>query len=251
MNDYFLPLGTLNYNKLYHKIIVSNPAVELESQSIKRMKDSTLILGDVEGTNVSDLVLFDNSGNKQRFIVAKNSNVKKSQTPGIIMSLEMQDPLVLILDKLGDDDFESVDAENLTLNVFEDAILSTSSKASPREMTSYDLAKKIKGMKEDKSISKKQRNNYKLEFNKKFSIPFGSIFFAILAFPLALIFGRKDGQTLGLIFGIIISVLYWASTILGQMFGLRGGYNGFWMMWTPNLLIGFIGIILYLRLKRK
>ena len=41
------------------------------------------------------------------------------------------------------------------------------------------------------------------------------------------------------------------ATIIGQMFGIRGGYNGFWMMWTPNLVLGLLGIILYLRLKRK
>ena len=39
--------------------------------------------------------------------------------------------------------------------------------------------------------------------------------------------------------------------IMGQLFGIRGGYNGFWMVWTPNFVIGFFGIILYLRLKRK
>ena len=41
------------------------------------------------------------------------------------------------------------------------------------------------------NYSKKQMNQYKLEYNKKFSLPFGSIFFAILAFPLALVFGKE------------------------------------------------------------
>ena len=90
-----------------------------------------------------------------------------------------------------------------------------------------------------------------LEFNKKFSMPFGSIFFALLAFPLSLIFGKKDGLTLGLIFGIIISVLYWAASILGQLFGVKSGWNGFLMMWIPNFAIGIGGILLYLRLRRK
>lgn len=118
-------------------------------------------------------------------------------------------------------------------------------------MTSYDLVKTIKEMEGQEGVTKKKMNRYKLEFNKKFSVPFGSIFFALLAFPLALVFGKKDGQTLGLIFGIIISVLYWAATIIGQMFGLRGGYSGFWMMWTPNFVIGLFGIHLYLRLRKK
>ena len=39
VNDYLLPVGNIKYNELYRSIIVSNPAIELESQSIKRMND--------------------------------------------------------------------------------------------------------------------------------------------------------------------------------------------------------------------
>lgn len=252
MNDYFLPLGTLNYNRMFKQIIVSNPAVELESQSVKRMNDATLVIGDVSKYNVSDLVLFDAAdGGKQRLIVSKNTDVKKAVSPGVLMQLNMDDAFVLMLDKKNRKNFDILTSDGMTLNVFEDSIISSSGGTSPREMTSWDLYKKIKNMKKLNNSTKKQLNSYNLEYNKKFSIPFGSIFFALLAFPLALVFGRKDGQTLGLIFGIIISVLYWAATILGQMFGLRSGWNGFWMMWGPNFFIGLIGILLYLRLRKK
>lgn len=252
MNDYFLPLGTLNYNRMFKQIIVSNPAVELESQSVKRMNDATLVIGDVSKYNVSDLVLFDAAdGGKQRLIVSKNTDVKKAVSPGVLMQLNMDDAFLLMLDKKNRKNFDILTSDGMTLNVFEDSIISSSGGTSPREMTSWDLYKKIKNMKKLNNSTKKQLNSYNLEYNKKFSIPFGSIFFALLAFPLALVFGRKDGQTLGLIFGIIISVLYWAATILGQMFGLRSGWNGFWMMWGPNFFIGLIGILLYLRLRKK
>lgn len=252
MNDYFLPLGTLNYNRMFKQIIVSNPAVELESQSVKRMNDATLVIGDVSKYNVSDLVLFDAAdGGKQRLIISKNTDVKKAVSPGVLMQLNMNDAFVLMLDKKNRKNFDILTSDGMTLNVFEDSIISSSGGTSPREMTSWDLYKKIKNMKKLNNSTRKQLNSYNLEYNKKFSIPFGSIFFALLAFPLALVFGRKDGQTLGLIFGIIISVLYWAATILGQMFGLRSGWNGFWMMWGPNFFIGLIGILLYLRLRKK
>ncbi|WP_296030933.1 LptF/LptG family permease [uncultured Treponema sp.] len=252
MNDYFLPIGTLKYNRLFKQIIVSNPAIELESKSIKRMNDSTLVIGNVNKNNVSDIVLFDSEKDGvQRIIMAENSDVKKSSTPGVIMQLDMNSPIVLSLDKSETENYESISAEKLRLNIFEDSIISSNNGTSPREMTSWDLIKRIKKMKQENSSTKKRLNTFILECNKKFSVPFGSFFFALLAFPLALIFGKKDGQTLGLIFGIILSVLYWSATIIGQMFGIRGGYNGFWMMWTPNFVIGILGIILYIRLKKK
>ncbi|MBQ0040343.1 MAG: LptF/LptG family permease [Treponema sp.] len=252
MNDYFLPLGHRNFNRLKKQIISSNPAIELEPMSIKRMNDSIFVIGDVKGTNVSDLVFFDTGNDgKTRLIVAKNSDIIKSTTDGVLMLLEMKDSLVMMIDNLQNGTYDTINSDKLSLSIFEDSIMDSSSGTSPREMTSWDLRKKIKKLDGEKNISKKLMNTYKLEYNKKFSVPFGSIFFAILAFPLALVLGKKDGQTLGLIFGIILSVLYWAATILGQMFGIRGGYNGFWMMWTPNFVLGLLGVLLYLRLKKK
>ena len=251
MNDYFLPLGTLNYNKMYKKIIVSNPAVELESKSIKRMNDATVVVGEVSKNSVSDLVLIEEKDESTRFIVAQNSMVEKATESGVLMRLGMNDSLVMIVDDKNKKKYDVLNSDSLELNVFEDSIISYNGGTSPREMTSWDLFKKIREYKKIGSLPELQMNSYKVEYNKKFSIPFGSIFFAMLAFPLALVFGKKDGQTLGLIFGIIISVLYWAVTILGQMFGIRSGLNGFWVMWTPNFVLGIIGVLLYRRLRRK
>lgn len=252
MNDYFLPLGTLHYNRLRTEIIHSNPAVEIESNSIKRMNNTAFVIGNAEGTKIDDLLLFDRSENGQeRIIISGKSSLEKTETPGVLMELHMENATVILFDPRSRGDFDMVQCDTMKLNIFESLFFSSSSVTAPREMTSYDLFNLIKKLRKENTLTKNQLNVYDLEFHKKFSIPFGSIFFAMLAFPLALVFGRKDGLTLGLIFGIIISVLYWAATILGQLFGLRGGYNGFWMMWTPNILIGITGFVLYLRLRRK
>lgn len=252
VNDYLLPVGTIKYNQMYRQIIVSNPAVELESHSIKRMNDSTIIIGDVNKRTVSDLVFMDTDQNgNQRFIIAQKSDILNSVSPGVLMQLNMKDAFVILLNKTKKNNYDILNSQEMTLNVFESSIITSNGGVSPREMTSFDLLKKIKIMEKQNKNQKKQMNTYKLEYNKKFSIPFGSFFFALLALPLSLIFGKKDGQTLGLIFGLIISVLYWAATILGQMFGIRSGYNGFVMMWSPNILIGVIGILLYFKLVRK
>ena len=91
-------------------------------------------------------------------------------------------------------------------------------------------------------------NSYKLEYHRKFSLPFGSLFFALLAFPLAAVFGKRNGQTAGLIIGVVIAVFYWALMILGQQFGLRNGFNGFWSMWIPNILTFVCALLFYIKL---
>ena len=167
------------------------------------------------------------------------------------MKLVMNDASVVMFDKDKKNDYDVLTSENVELNIFESTFLENDRAVSPREMTSYDLYKEIKAMKNDADVTPKKRNRYNLEMAKKFSVPFGSIFFAILAMPLALIFGKHNGQTIGLIIGLFISVFYWAVSIVGQIFSSRTGVHGITTMWAPNILIGVAGIIFYLRLLRK
>lgn len=251
VNDYLLPVGTLKFNHLKREIIRTNPAVELESNSIKRTNESTLVIGNASKEHVSDLVIFDtDKDGSQRIIVAGESYVNKELPSGILMQLNMSDASVMMFDKKSRDDFDSLQSKQIQLNIFSSAFVDDN-RVLPREMTSYDLYKKIEEMKQNPNTKAKVLNNYNLEYNKKFSIPFASLFFAVLALPLALIFGKRDGQTIGLIIGLIISVLYWAMTILGQIFGIRIGVDGFWAMWLPNIIIGSTGIVLYFLLIKK
>ncbi|WP_443741497.1 LptF/LptG family permease [Treponema berlinense] len=252
VNDYLLPLGTIKYNRLYRSILSSNPSVELEPNSIKKTVDKTLVIGNVVNDQVSDLIFFDTGADgQQRIIVADDSLVKKSKDSGVLMTLEMNNATVLLFDKKKRGNFDVLSSQKMNLNVFESSISATSNRVSPREMTSYDLHKKIKQMEESEDFSKKKLNSYKLEYNKKFSLPFGSVFFAFLALPLALLFGKHNGQTIGLIVGIVICVLYWTMMILGQIFGNRGGLNGFVVMWAPNLAITIAGGFFYIKLIGK
>lgn len=252
MNDYFLPLGNINFNKLKKDIVQSNPMVEIEPNSVKQLNDFSMVIGEEKGEGVGDIVFFDDSANSEKkIIIAQDTLAEKTDINGLLLQLKMANPYVLVLDKRNQKSYDVIHSDELTLNVFDSVIDQNNGGLSPREMTSYDLYKRIKELEEQQNLTKIQLNSYYLEYHKKFSIPFGSIFFAILAFPLALLFSKKDGQTIGLILGIVISVLYWASSMLGQLFGLRSGFNGFWMMWGPDFFIGIIGLLLYLRLKRK
>ncbi len=252
VNDYLLPLGTISYNKLYKSILLSDPSIELESNSVKRTEKTTLVIGDVSGTTVSELLFFDTDEKGQhRIIVAGESDIVNSTDPGILMTLDMDSSVVVFFDQSKLDEYDIMSAESTNMNVFTSSILPRGSATNPREMTSFDLRKLIKRLKEEKSLSKRQMNMYELEYYKKFSLPFGSIFFAMLAMPLAILFGKHNGQTIGLIIGIFLCVAYWAAMIMGQTFGIREGISGFWTMWLPNISVGAAGLIFYMLLVKK
>ncbi len=252
VNDYLLPLGTISYNKLYKEILFSDPSIELESNSVKRTEDTILVIGEVKDTFVSDLVFFDVDDQGQiRVIVSGATEINNATEPGILMNLSMDSATVCAFDASEMNRYDVLQSGKTSMNVFASSFFSDSSTNNPREMTSFDLFKFIQQVKDDGVTSPLQLNIYKLEFHKKFSLPFASIFFALLAMPLAILFGKHNGLTVGLIIGIFLCVAYWAAMILGQTFGIRQGLSGFWTMWLPDFFVGVAGIVFYLMLVKK
>ncbi|MBQ0166160.1 MAG: LptF/LptG family permease [Treponema sp.] len=252
VNDYLLPLGNVQYNRLYQEILFSDPSVTIESNSIKRTKDTILVIGDVEDNVVSDLLMFntDSKGNR-RIIISGETVISAPEDPSILMQLDLGHPVTVFLDSNKKESFDYLNSDKAVMNVFTSQLFVSSGGDNPREMTSGDLKKLIDEMREQGKVSKQYLNIYELEYYKKFSMPFGSLFFALLAIPLAIIFGKRNGQTIGLIIGILLSVLYWAMMIMGQTLGIRNGLNGFWTMWLPDILIGVLGLFLYVKVRVK
>lgn len=252
VNDYLLPLGTISYNRLYKEILYSDPTVELESNSVKRTEETTLVIGEVVDTRVSDLIFFDIDDQGQiRVIVSGETDISNSRQPGILMNLTMDSATVCAFDVSDVGRYDVMRAGKTSMNVFASAFFSDSSSTNPREMTSFDLFKFIRQVGQEGTASTLQMNMYKLELHKKFSLPFASVFFALLAMPLAVIFGKHNGLTVGLIIGIFLCVAYWAAMILGQTFGIRQGLSGFWTMWLPDFLVGAAGTAFYLALVKR
>ena len=253
-NDILLPAGTIQFNKLYRKILTSTPALELESNSIKRNQNAIVVSGTIEDDTIDTIMVIDkdDDGNK-RIITAPKAIIEKSNDPAIIMTLEMKGANITILNKKEKNSYDVITTQNMSYNILSKNILTTySGKVKPNEMSSRDLykdlkirEKKVARISQDSKVAKNDKktlNMYKMEFHKKFSIPFGAFFFVILAFPLGLT-AKTNGQSVGFILGLIVAVLYWAMLYGGQILSVRLGLNGPVMMWLPNAVILFCGIV--------
>jgi lipopolysaccharide export system permease protein len=114
------------------------------------------------------------------------------------------------------------------------------------QLSAFERQKsEVEAIKADRSLSL-----FRLEFFKKFSMPAGAIALVFLALPIGLA-TKKSGQVMGLIFGMIISVLYWAFLLIGQNMGIRLGYSPFWTMWLSDILSITIGLGLCLARVRR
>ncbi len=235
-NDILLPAGTIRFTRLYRSILTSTPALELEANSIKKDQKAVVVTGAIRDRNLDGLLVIDTGGNgERRFISAPEARIRDSDNPGVLMSLEMDSPQVISLDRANRANFDAIYADSISYQMLMKQVAPNyTSSITPREMSSRDLWSELK--KKEAGGDPRETNLYRMEFNKKFSIPFGAFFFVVLAFPLGL-FAKTNGQSVGFILGLIIAVLYWAMLIGGQTLSMRVGFDGAFMMWLPNAII--------------
>lgn len=252
VNDYLLPIGNIKYNRKFLEITRSNPGILIEPNSIKRLNNATIVIGEATNNRVNDMVIFDKGkDNKQRIIISGPADAVNAKRDGILLQLNMTDTVVMFLDTKHKSDLDVLDSKETVLNIFDSAVFSTGTITSPREMTSFDVGRLIRNLKKKERYSKRQLNQYRMEYHKKFALPFASIFFAFLAIPLAFLFGKHNGQTIGLVIGLLICVWFWSMQILGQIFSSRNGMNGIFAMWLPDAIIFIVASLMFMVLKKK
>jgi len=88
--------------------------------------------------------------------------------------------------------------------------------------------------------------DWKLEYYQKFAIPFASLPFVFLAFPLGLL-AKKSGRVVGFLIGLLLTTFYWSLLVLGRSLGLRAGVSPFLAMIVPEIVLLVIGVGFYLR----
>jgi lipopolysaccharide export system permease protein len=154
VNDYLLPLGNLNFLKLYRKLVYSTPALELKSFSINQYQSSTIVTGRVEGRVIGDIMIFDTTeSRKQRTITASSATLAENAAEQGVISLELQDVFVIETDPERKDRFEYSRSERMVYNILLKDLIESVSSLGPRDMTSIDLKRAI----DEKNIAFKSR----------------------------------------------------------------------------------------------
>jgi len=93
---------------------------------------------------------------------------------------------------------------------------------------------------------RRQINKYMSEVHKKYSIPVACIVFVLIGAPLG-IMARHGGFAVGAGFSLFFFLVYWAGLIGGEELADRLIISPFFAMWTPNLVVGSLGLWLTIR----
>jgi len=96
----------------------------------------------------------------------------------------------------------------------------------------------------------KQIDRYRVEINKKYALPAACIIFILLGAPLGVMV-RKGGFGMAASISLFFFVIYWAFLIGGEKLADRDMLSPFWGMWSANVLLGIIGILLLIKAAKE
>jgi lipopolysaccharide export system permease protein len=298
MNDYFIPRGNLEFEKLFRKLAASTPALELKAWSTKTYDKITVVTAEVKGEVLTDVLIFDQTeAGTERVISAGSAQLKIDDTRGDVI-LYLNDVWQQVVRKGENDRFEWAKALDMVFRIGVKGSEATSSAKGPGDMTARDLAAVIEGKASALEAKRRRREEdigkartalaeaysrtaaqgaawqnsadllkrqmsavasygtseptdrmldvYRMEYHKKYSIPFGALCFIVLAFPVGML-ARKAGRATGFGIGILVSVLYWAMLVGGTSLSSRLRWSPFWSAWTPNFVILAAGLVFWIR----
>ena len=109
---------------------------------------------------------------------------------------------------------------------------------------------KILNLERDTELNKKRISKYLIEIHKKNSIPFGAIIFVLIGAPLGILV-RRSGVSIGIGMSIGFFMLYYLFLIGGESAGDRMLIDPWLAMWAPNLVLGPLGLLLFIYATRR
>jgi lipopolysaccharide export system permease protein len=167
MNDYFLPLGNIRFAEIYRRILYSNPAVELESHSIKKYENTTIITGDVEGKLIRNLLIIDKSpeGNR-RIILAHDAHLEESKAQKGVVSLTLDSVFSQVSFPSEGDRYDYTTSQSMVYNILLKDISVSLGGINPSYQSSVDVWKEIrvKQADQDKALREKDSKIRVLQF---------------------------------------------------------------------------------------
>lgn len=99
-------------------------------------------------------------------------------------------------------------------------------------------------------VTERQIYAYRVEIQKKYSIPFAAIVFVFLGAPLGMM-ARRGNFGVSASLSLLFFLIYWAFLITGEKLADRELLSPFMAMWLANIVLGFLGIVLTIRVSKE
>ena len=256
--DYALPRANLAYATLKRDIQRHNPAFVLEEATVMKeleregklwMYEST----DAKSGRMQNVKIWDSiwSG-RPRFSQAQEGSLGFE---GGRAMLTLYDGLTYEPTTDNSDGFRvtKFHEQRLALQLTEDLERGEFQNQTPRSMSIAQLGAFVNRLEgavqtsQNPDFTRRKLRLAKVEYHKKFSIPFACLAFGLMGVPLGLMV-KQGGKMIGFGVGLAVILVYYLLLQIGQSTGLEGILSPALAMWLPNIVISVFGIALSIRM---
>lgn len=254
--DYALPKGNIAYAALKSDVRRSHSAMVLEEGVVMRELDQEgrmwmFEYQDKKTERLHNVKVWDTyRSGKPRIITANSADVGFE---GGHAQLKLYDGAIYEIDRAEPKRYTvtSFKQQNITLELTEDLEHSEYDRQHTRNMSLITLKRYIDQI--DKQIKKDKREYLvdrlriaRVEYQKKFSIPFACFAFGLIGVPLGIMV-RRSGKMVGLGIGLAMIIVYYILLEVGKNIGKQGVISPFFALWLPNFVVGTLGVVLIIQ----
>lgn len=254
---FFMSVYGFSWGKSAYRQLVHSMAAQGADAAIKERMFNDNIPGvifyvnrmDVKNKLMRDVFIEDgrNEKNKSTVVAPRARRFNNPENPDQF-TLRLFDGMVIQVDP------EDLSANTIRFDTYDITIpiekagpaKSSAASKGQDEMTVSELRDYIR----NSTANNEQKNAAIMELHEKFSIPFACFTLGLLAMPMGLksAFARKSS---GLGLGLVCFLAYYALMGFGWSGGKSGLFNPIFGMWMPNILMGFLGLYMLLRVARE
>jgi lipopolysaccharide export system permease protein len=244
---YAVPWGDLSYRKLIYDIIKNRAYVDLKSNVFNHDFKNLVILVE-ERKNQSKLInvfIADaTQSDSPKVITADEGNILPNPK-SLKIQLELKNGTIHELSQ-EHRNYQTIKFEvyNLALSLpnterLEEEALVDNRGLSLGQLRDQILELKTKGL---------PTSGLKVEFSKKFSIPFTCLLFGLLGASLG-VHSSRAGKSGSFAMCVFVIILYYVGLILTQNMGIIGVLEPYSSVWIPNIIL--LGITFYIAYKMQ
>jgi lipopolysaccharide export system permease protein len=237
---YALPWGNTSFKKLLFDIIESRITLSLKEKVFNDEFPGLVIYTDhydPEKHTMEGVLIHDERDLRESSTIFAGQGVIVADPALKVLRLELRKGSIhRTLDKTG---YRLVEFQNYSLTV--------NLGQAPREMvrneldmTFTELRKGITSGRLDAKMVREMR----LEFHRRFSLPFACFVFALVGVPLG-IQNQRTGKAAGFSLSIGVILIYYIILSAGKTLGERGLAHPAVAVWAPNLILFLLGAYLF------
>ncbi len=260
-NNWVLPAGNIVFKKTYVEVQSRKPFSQLQEHRFVKVGNRIIGVDKIDEKNniLENLIIYDENSASSMTVTSarrgswlKNQKVKdKAGNLYQYMRLQLTNGTVQTYERFAattsQPEFQVQTFKRMVIIIKFRLTEDFGIEKSAREMNIPEIVKEIK--KTAPAGNSYTLRQLRVEFQKKFSIPFACLAFVIFGIPIVLT-RKKTGVGFGLGISLIVMVIYYLLLSFGESFGKSGKLDEVVAMWITNFILSGTGIGVLLRLSK-